>query len=129
MYLYGRIILEILKQVDIKAIHLDRYLMDVLQDNGLLPLQKEFIECPHCHEQIHTVPWHIVKQCPTVKKIFHWIVFMKTAREMFEELGFHKSKSDCYDRKLILCTKKSLKKSCDMQPWSLKKDISLNILR
>lgn len=68
LYLYGRIILEILKQVDIKAIHLDRYLMDVLQDNGLLPLQKEFIECPHCHEQIHTVPWHIVKQCPYCKK-------------------------------------------------------------
>ena len=68
LHLYGRIILEILKQVDIKAIHLDRYFMDVLRDNGLLPLQKEFIECPHCHEQIHTVPWHIVKQCPYCKK-------------------------------------------------------------
>ena len=38
---------------------------------------------------------------------------MKTARELFNELGFHKSKSDCYDERHIMY-QKSLKEYCDI---------------
>lgn len=44
---------------------------------------------------------------------------MKTAKELFEELGFHKSKSVCYDESHIMY-QKSLKEYCDIETVEFK---------